>query len=320
MPRTLIVARDPLVAEEAALARLPAGVEIRRWHANELSLDLIFAQLGSSDLFATRQSFLYLNVLDIKLKKAEGERLDSILAHMPPEIDVACTQVFTDLAYRDEERMLKGADLARWSKGAKVEDLRRVSDANQAPRWLLDRAAKQHGLKLTPQQAQRLLAITGGKLSLAEGELLKLSMLKTSSGLESMSDEQIEEVVSVSPAAQYWELVDSIMLGNSDAIQRLRIWYSLSSEDEIFGLLAILKQRFLGMRALALGLPVQPPFLAQQLQKLRNSWPPQRVIAATEMFAELDFSLKSGLIPGHTTKDAKLSALEVFTRMLTAER
>ena len=69
MARTLIVARDPLVAEEAALARLPRGVEIRRWHANELTLDLIFAQLGSSDLFATRQSFLYLNVLDIKLKK-----------------------------------------------------------------------------------------------------------------------------------------------------------------------------------------------------------------------------------------------------------
>jgi DNA polymerase III delta subunit len=316
MARWLIIARDPLVAEEAALAKLPQGGKMRRWHANELSLDLIFAQLGSSDLFATRQSYLYLNVLDIKLKKADSERLDAILSRMPAEIDVACTQVFADLAYRDEERMLKGADLARWSKGAKVEDLRRVSDAAQAPRWLLDRAAKHHGLKLTPQQAQRLLAIAGGKLSLAESELLKLSMLKTTDQMESVQDAALEEVLAASPAAQYWELVDAIMQDQPDALARLTQWHSL--EPETFRLLSELRRRLLGLRALSLGMPVQPPFFAQQLSRIARRWPPQRLSHAIEELAELEFRLKSGMVPGESSKDAELSALEVFTRSLTA--
>lgn len=313
MPRTLAIARDPLVAEEAALAALPQGVELRRWHASELTLDQIFAQLGSSDLFGTRQSYLYVNVLDLKLKKADAERLDSILAHMPPEIDVACTQVFADLNYRDEERLMKSADLARWSKGARVLDLRRVSDVAQAPRWLVERAARHHALKLTPQQAQRLLAIAGGKLSLAEGELLKLSLIADGGGV---SDAQIEEVLAASPAAQYWELIDAIMQDQADALPRLAQWHSL--EPETFRLLSELRRRLLGLRALSLGMPVQPPFFAQQLSRIARRWPQPRLHRAIEQLAELEFKLKSGMIPGESSKDAELSALEVFTRGLTA--
>lgn len=314
MARTVFVARDPLVAEEAALARLPKDVAVRRWHANELTLDLIFAQLGSSDLFATRQSYLYVNVLDLKLKKADGERLDSILAHMPAEIDLACTQVFNDLAYRDEERLLKGADLARWKRGAKLEDLRRVSDAAQAPRWLLARARERYNLKLTPQQAQRMLLVAGGKLSLAEGELLKLSMI--SDGEATVADTLLEEVLAASPAAQYWELVDAIMGGQPDALPRLRQWHDL--EPEGFKLLNELRRRLLGLRALSLGRPVQPPFFAQQLSRIARQWPTPRLAGAIEQLAELEFRLKSGMIPGESSKDAELSALEVFTRGLTA--
>jgi DNA polymerase III delta subunit len=312
MARHVVVARDPLVAEEAAKAKLPTGVETLRWYGSELNVDLIFQQLGSSDLFATRQSYLYLNVLDLKLRKADGERLAEILAHLPAEIDLVCTQVFSDVAYRDEERMLKGADLARWTQGAKVEDLRRVSDANQAPQWLHRRAQERYGLQLTPAQAQKLLALSGGKLALAEGELLKLSLIGAGGPV---TDALLDEVLAASPAVLYWELVDAIMGDRPDALQRLKTWHSL--EAETFRLLAELRRRLLGLRALTLGQPVQPPFFAQQLQRIARRWPPPRVATAIEQLAELEWKLKSGLIPGESSKDAELSALEVFTRGLT---
>jgi DNA polymerase III delta subunit len=312
--RTLIVARDPLVAEEAALERLPKGVDTRRWYASELNLDLIFQQLGSSDLFATRQSYLYVNVLELKLRKADAERLDSILAHLPAEIDLVCTQVFDALAFRDEERMLKGADLQRWAKGAQMLDLRRVSDAGQAPRWLLERAQRRYGLHLTGQQSQRLLAVAGNRLSLAEGELLKLSLI--ADGASTIADAQIEEVIAASPAALYWELVDAIMGDSPDSLPRLRTWHSV--EPETFRLLSELRRNLLGLRALQQGISVQPPFFAQKLSRIARRWPAPRLSTAIEQLAELEFKLKSGMIPGESSRDAELAALEVFTRGLTA--
>ncbi len=316
MARSIVVARDPLGAEEAARAKLPAGVETLRWHAGELSVDLIFQQLGSSDLFATRQSYMYINVLDLKLRKADGERLDFILAHLPPEIDIVCTQVFDGVNYRDEERMIKGADMQRWAKGAKVEDLRRVSDAGQAPGWLLRRAHERHGLQLRPAQVQRLLTLAGGKLSLAEGELLKLSLLKQGDGSEAVTDTAIEEVLAASPALLYWELVDAIMGDQPDALARLQTWHGI--EPDTFRLLSELRRRMLGLRALQQGMPVQPPFFAQQLTRIIRRWPAPRLSSAIENLAELEWKLKSGMIPGETSKDAELSALQVFTRQLTA--
>jgi len=313
MGRALVIARDPLVAAEAAGARLPQGVPVRRHYVNDLSLDAIFQQLGSGDLFATRQAFVYVNVLDLKLKKADGERLEATLARMPAEIELVCTQVFDSLSYRDEERLLKGAELARWSRGAQVEDLRRVSDAANAPRWLAQRALQRHGLKLTPPQAQRLLAIVGGKLALAEGELLKLALVADG---PTVTDAEIESILAASPAVQYWELVDALLGGAPDALTRLRTWHSL--EPEGFRLMAELRRRLLGLRALSQGQPVQPPFFAQQLRSIARRWPAARLVRAIEGLAELEFRLKSGLIPGESSRDAELSALEVFTRELLA--
>ena len=46
MPRFIVIARDPLVAAEAASERLPEGQPVEQHHAADLTLEIIFNQLG----------------------------------------------------------------------------------------------------------------------------------------------------------------------------------------------------------------------------------------------------------------------------------
>lgn len=313
MPRFVVIARDPLVADEAAAARL-AGIQHERRHASELSLDAVFGQLGSADLFAARSGYHYVDFLDLKLRKAEGERLAGMLERMPEEITLVCSQVLHDMTRTEEERALKSADFQRIAAGAQVDDLRRVSEGAAATRWLAERAGKVHGVKLTGAQAQRVLDAAGGRLALADGELRKLALLAETEGGATVSDVQLGEVLSLSPAVAFWGLADAVMDGRPEAQARLGEWFSL--EPETFRLLAELRRRLLGLRALELGEPVMPPFFAKQLAGQRRRWTPARVRAGIEELAETEFRLKSGLIPGSSSKDAELTALQVLTRRL----
>jgi hypothetical protein len=188
MPRFLVIARDQLIAEEGAAARLPAGVRCERAHGAELSADAVFAQLGTPDLFAERRAYHYVNFLDCKLLKKDIERLRQILSQLPAEVTLVCTQVLAGDSRSDEERQLKGADFKLWSDGATVDDLRSAADGERAADWLRTRAAQRHGLKLTRPQAARIYALSGDNLALADSELSKLSLLKTGAEAETVSD------------------------------------------------------------------------------------------------------------------------------------
>ena len=311
MPVHLFVARDPLILDEAVADCLPPGSKAARWHASELDIDAIFNQLGIADLFASERSFHYVDILDLKPGKRDGERLDEILGGLTPETTLICTQLFGDPEKRsDEDRKMKSQAFALWSKHAKVQDLRRQSDADNAMRWLVQRAERHYGLSISREQAMRLLHLSADQLALADAELAKLALAMPQDGEGKLSDALLEATVQGSPAAKFYDLADCVMNCAPQADRLLLEWFRQSPDT--FRLVNELKRRFSGMRQLRRGGKVFPPFFARNLEKFQRRYPPQRFAASVELLAQLEQDLKSGTYAAASSKDAELSALQVF--------
>lgn len=309
MPRFVVIARDPLITGEAVLARIPPGVPCERHYASDLKFDTVFAQLGTADLFATQRAFHYVDFLDLDFKKAEGERFAALLQRLPDEITLICSQVITAESHADQEKLLKRQDYLRMVDGAVVDDLRRLSDDEQAARWLLAAARERHGLALTLPQARRIYTASGEQLALAASELTKLALLKTGDAVEPVPDGQLEAALSQNPAAHFYQLADAIMSGHPRVQQLLREWFSIAPETH--RLVGELRRRLLGLRTIAMGERVMPPFFDKQLRGIAGQWPLPRLRRAILRLAELEFALKSGGTTGETSEDAELSALQV---------
>lgn len=310
MPAHLFVARDPLVLDEAAASCIPPGVECSRFHASELDVDTIFGQLGSADLFASERCFHYVDIIDLKPTKRDSARIAEMLERLPAETTLVCTQLFDDPDRRgDEERRLKTQAFTLWKDHAKFTDLRRQSDTDNAVRWLVARAAERYSIRVSPKQAARLLYLSADRLALADAELAKLALALEADG-GNVSDELLEQTVQGSPAAKFYELADSV-LGCSPAADRLLLeWYR--SSPETYRLINELKRRFSGMRKLRMGEKVFPPFFAHSLEKFQRRYSPQRFSAGVELLANLEQDLKGGMYAGASSKDAELTALQVF--------
>ncbi len=309
MPRFVVIARDPLLAAEAALARIPPDAPCERHYASDLKFDTVFAQLGTLDLFATARAFHYVNFMDLDFKKAEGERFGVLLERLPDEITLICSQVITAESRTDQEKLLKRPEYLRVAEGAVVDDLRRLSDDEQAARWLAGAARERHGLTLSIPQARRIYSASGEQLALAATELTKLALLKISDAVEPVTDAQLDASLSQNPAAHFYQLADAIMSTNPRTQQLLAEWFAIAPETH--RLVGELRRRLLGLRALGLGERVLPPFFEKQLRSFASQWPPPRLRRAIVRLAELEFALKSGGTTGETSEDAEFSALQV---------
>lgn len=309
MPRFVVIARDPLVADEAAQARIPHGAPCERHYASDLRFEAVFAQLGTPDLFASARAYHYVNFLELDFKKHEGERFGELLSRLPGEITLICSQYITTESRGEQEKVLKRPEYLRVAQGAVVDDLRRVSEEAQASRWLVARARERHGLALTPPQARRIYFASGEQLALAASELTKLALLKSTDAQEAVADGQLDASLSLNPSAHFYQLADAIMGANPRAQEMLREWYAIAPETH--RLVGELRRRLLGLRALALGERVMPPFFEKQLRAFERQWPAPRLRRAIVRLAELEFALKSGGTTGETTEDAELSALQL---------
>jgi hypothetical protein len=309
MPRFVVIARDPLIASEAAVARIPQGAPCERHYAGDLKFDKVFAQLGTLDLFATARAFHYVNFLDLDFKKAEAERFAGLLARLPDEITLICSQVITAESRTDQEKLLKRPEYLRVAEGAVVDDLRRLSDDEQAARWLTATARERYGLSLTIPQARRIYAASGEQLALAATELQKLALLKAGDGVEAVPDNQLDASLSQNPAAHFYQLADAVMSTNPRVQQLLAEWFEIAPETH--RLVGELRRRLLGLRSLALNERVMPPFFEKQLRGFAPQWPPARLRRAVLRLAQLEFALKSGGTTGETSEDAELNALQV---------
>ena len=310
MPLHLIVARDPLLLSEAVKAVLPPGVEAARHYAGELDVQAVFDQLGTADLFATERCFHYVDIIDMKPGKRDSERIAEILSRLSPETTLVCTQLFSDPDKRgDEDRRMKTQAFTLWKEQARFSDIRRQSDSESALRWLLGRAQKHYGLELSQRQAQRLLHLSTEQLALADAELAKLALAMEQGG-GPVSDELLESTVQGSPAARFYELADSVMGCVPEADRLLLEWYR--SSPETFRLVNELKRRFSGMRQLRRGGKVFPPFFARSLERFQRRYPPPRFAASVELLAQLEQDLKGGIYAAASSKDAELTALQVF--------
>jgi DNA polymerase III delta subunit len=316
VPRFVVIAHDPLIAEEAARSYFPDSEPVERYWGFELSIDAILGHLGSLDLFSSARYLHYVDFLDYKPKKADGLRFAELLGRLPAEITLVCSQSIEDATRSEEERLLAGADFKRVADGAKVEDLRKLADGEAGERWLRQRALSSYALALTAPQVQRLLSLSGGKLSLADGELKKLALLKSVSQPQPIPDALFEATVSSNPAAHFYGLIDAV-LSDSPAAQRLLLeWHSL--EPEGFRLLSELRRHFLGLYALSKGERVMPPYFGNQLQRHTRRWQGRRLALAVEQLAELEYGLKSGRYPGASSREAELGALQVAVAQLAA--
>lgn len=309
MPAHFIAARDPLILSEAVAAHAPAGVEISRHYASELNMETVFDQLGSADLFASERCFLYVDILDFKPTKKDTARLEEILGRLTGETTLIVTQLFSDPEKRsDEERRLKTQVANMWRKHAKFSDFRRHSDPDNAVKWLVQRAPRKYGIEITARQAMRMLQLCTEQIALADAELAKLSLSLEQGG--PVSDELLEETVKGSPAAKFYELADSVLGCAPDAQQRLLDWFRAAPDT--FRLVNELKRRFSGMRTLRSGGNVYPPFFARSLQQFQRRYPGPAFSASVELLAQLEQDLKGGIYAGANSKDAELTALQVF--------
>lgn len=309
MPRFVVIARDPLVADEGAAARIPAGLPCERHYASDLRFETVLAQLGTADLFASARTYHYVNFLELDFKKAEGERFAELLSRLPDEVTLVCSQYIAAESRTEQEKVLKRAEYLRVAQGAVVDDLRRLSDEEQAVRWLTARARERHALALAPMQARRIYTATGEQLALAASELEKLALLKTTGAVEAVTDSQLDASLSLNPAAHFYQLADAILGGNPRAQELLREWFAI--EPETHRLVGELRRRLLGLRSLALGERVMPPFFEKQLRAFERQWPALRLRQAIVRLAQLEFALKSGGTTGESTEEAELSALQL---------
>lgn len=326
MTRFIIIARDPLIAAEAAAALVPAGVAVEHYFGSELSAEEVFAQLSSVDMFEPHKVFIYSDFLDIKLVKATAEKVNATLARLPAELSLICTQVFEDKSKADEDKALKTEDFRRFADGAKLEDLRGLSEARAGQRWLAERALKRYGLALTPAQSERLWMLAAEKPALVDTELRKLGLsrpdeLDSAGGAAvgkgwAVPDDVFNANVSATPAAHFYALVDAIMVRAPESQRLLAEWFSL--EPETFRLVFELKRKLLGLYTLSRGGQLQPPWLGNQLRPLTRHWPQPRLGRAIRGLAQLEHDLKSGMIPAESSKDAELSALQVYVADLSA--
>jgi len=114
MPRHVVIARDPLIAEEAVKKLIPADVPCERHFVTDLNIESIFGMLGSADLFATKRAYHYVGFLALKPGKKESERLAGILARLPGEIILVCSQALNYATRGEENRALKGKAYQLW--------------------------------------------------------------------------------------------------------------------------------------------------------------------------------------------------------------
>ena len=310
MPVHLIVARDPLLLSEAVAQRVPAGIECARHYAAELDIQTVFDQLGTADLFATERCFHYVDIIAMKPTKKDSARLEDILSRITPETTLICSQLFSDPDKRpDEDRRLKTQAFTLWQKHAKHVDIRRQSEGDNALRWLATRAKQHYGLELGKRQAERLLYLCAEQLALADAELAKLALAMEAGGGR-VTDELLEATVQGSPAAKFYELADSVMGCAQQADRMLTDWFRASPDT--FRLVNELKRRFSGMRQLRRGGKVYPPFFARSLEKYQRRYPDNRFSASVELLAQLEQDLKAGTYAAGSSKDAELTALQVF--------
>jgi DNA polymerase III delta subunit len=314
MPRFAVIAHDALLCSEGAQARVPAGAACERHYASALKFDTVFAQLGMPDMFATSRAYIYVNFLELDFKKGEGERFATLLERLPEEVTLICTQTVAATSRAEQEKLAKRAEYRRVVDGAVVDDLRRLSDDAQATRWLIARAREQHGLALSPAQARRIYLASGEQLSLAAPELAKLALLKDGAGVQEVAEAQLDASLSVNPQAHFYELADAVLGGNPRVQELLSTWFAI--EPETHRLVGELRRRFLGLRSLALGEQVFPPYFAKQLRDFAPRWPAPRLRQAIARLAELEFALKSGGTTGETSEAGELNALQMFLATL----
>lgn len=312
MPRFVVIARDPLIADEGAARHLPADVPVERYRVVDLDLDQIFEQLTARDLFASARAIHYVDFLALKLPgKKDGERLRGIFDGIPAETTLVCSQVLDYQTRGEEKRVLNSQTWERWTTGSDIDDLRHLCEGTNAAEWVRQRARQKYGLALEGRQIELLLTANDDRPALVDTELQKLWMLKTTDEPQPISDNMLGAALSSSPGARFYELVDALLTAAPDAQQRLAAWFRI--EPETFRLLAVLNRRLLDILALKRGEKPGSPFLARQLRHLAARWTEPGLKSALSDLARVEFELKSGLIPGETSKQGELSALQLLT-------
>lgn len=315
MPLFVVIAADPLLIDEAAAGCAP-DVPLRRYYADELDYDTVFGQLGSGGLFDDVQAFHYVNFLALRLNKKEHEAFVELLGRLPEETTLVCSQLVEDTGKKKLTQLKSKREFKAVAELGKLTDLTGLSDEGKAAAWLGGRAREHYGLQLKPRQASDLLRSCAGSLSLADAELRKLAMLKRDDKPQSVPDSVLISVISQIPTAQFYLVADSVSRGDADAPERLRHWHGV--EGDTFKLLYELRRRLLGLKELAQGGRVMPPFFESQLKQFAPRYRGEKLSEALELLAQLEQDLKTGAVPGFTSAEAELDALEVFAARLSA--
>ncbi len=316
MPLHVIIAADPLLIDEAAAGCAPAGAELRRYYADELSYDEVFSQLGSAGLFDDVQAFHYVNFLGLRFNKKEQAAFEELLGRLPEETTLVCSQTVEDTGKKKLTQLKAKREFKAVAELGKLTDFTGLADEGKAAAWLGARARERYGLQLKPRQASDLLRSCGGSLSLSDAELKKLAMLKRDDKPQPVTDQLLNSIISQIPTAQFYLVADSVARGDADAVRQLRHWYAV--EGDTFKLLYELRRRLLGLLELSRGGKVMPPFFERQLSQLAPRYRGDKLGQALELLAQLEQDLKTGVVPGFTSSEAELNALEVFAARLGA--
>jgi DNA polymerase III delta subunit len=312
----VVVAGDPLQAEEAVLEWLPSDVPVTRRSGDELSAALLFSDLGEQGFFAETRALLYTDILSARLSKKDSERLTALLGRLPAETWLACIQVIKEDSKSKADTRIKSAAMRQFSDHSRLLDIRNHAEGQAATRWLVERASTRYELRLSPPQAGRILSASDHSPSQADAELQKLSLLRDiKAGMWVVPEAVLESLLSRSPTARFYDVVDQLLQQPQFAQANLHNWFD--SDPEVFHLISEVKRRLLQVRSLRRGEAIYPPFAARSAQSLSRRLSGSRLNQAFEALAKLEHGLKSGAFPAESSRQSELIALQLFAAELT---
>jgi DNA polymerase III subunit delta len=230
----------------------------------------------------------------------EAQRLADYLPSMPDT---------TRLVFVESGALAKNNQLLARAKGLSGATIREYApfppESEELRRWVAQRA-RTHGVATEPQAVRLLIELVGNNLRSLDQELAKLAGRLDYAG--AVRAEDVRALVSPSPQADIFGMVDALGVGNHDAA--LRLFHTLLADDaKPLYLLAMISRQIrlilaakdlqenerLDRAALAKRLGV-PPFVAEKLLEQSRLFSFQDLHKLLERVLEVDQGIKTGQI------------------------
>ncbi|MEE9208177.1 MAG: DNA polymerase III subunit delta [Gemmatimonadota bacterium] len=259
---------------------------------SDVSAEALASSLAMPPLLASRRvvALFGAEALGTKSRKV----VESALSGLPEDVTFVVTATIPNQSRAALYTKLKnGARCFEWT----------TPRASEIPGWIMERAARSHGITVSPSAAQHIATAVGSDLGLAESELEKLA----AGGHTEVTEEVARSLVAGSGAVDRWTWLDRVAEREYDtALNELPALLAGSSESAVGLISALLDHHLCLAVAIEGGSAVVADALsaagkqyikwkARTFAAQARGWDPDELDRAVRALALADRQAKSGL-------------------------